>query len=142
MCQYCDYESLLTSTNLESTPNRISILEVIGNNSVPLTATEIHKILKRTSSINKVTVYRILDLLVDQKLVERLDSFGRTSYFGMAPNQHHQPHPHFFCKKCGRVDCLSPDSLTVDTSPLWKTYPGEIDKVEIRVDGICQNCVS
>jgi Fur family ferric uptake transcriptional regulator len=75
-------------------------------------------------------------------LVDRLDSFGRLSYFGMAPNDHHRPHPHFFCKKCGRVDCLSPESLNVDTTSLWKTFPGQIDKVEVRVDGICRNCMA
>jgi Fur family ferric uptake transcriptional regulator len=38
------------------------------------------------------------------------------------------------------MDCLSPESLNVDTAPLWKTYPGRIDKVEVRIDGLCKNC--
>ena len=38
------------------------------------------------------------------------------------------------------MDCLSPKSLVVDTKPLRKTYPGRIDKVEIRIDGICKIC--
>jgi Fur family ferric uptake transcriptional regulator len=24
---------------------------------------------------------------------------------------------------------------------LWKTFPGRIDKVEVRIDGICKNCI-
>lgn len=141
MCQNCNYETLLHDSHLEITENRVRVLEMIGNNSCPLTANEIFTTLQRHMPINKVTVYRILELLVVHRLVDRLDSFGRQSYFGMAPNQHHQPHPHFFCKKCGRVDCLSPQSLNVDTTLLWKTFPGQIDKVEIRVDGICRNCI-
>ena len=141
MCQECNYPKLLASAHLDITENRMRVLEVIGNNGYPLTAADIHKTLRRQSKINKVTVYRILDLLVDHHLVERLDSFGRTSYFGIAPNQYHRRHPHFFCKKCGRVDCLSPECLDVDTSQLWKTFPGQIDKVEIRVDGLCKNCM-
>jgi len=61
-------------------------------------------------------------------------------YYGLAPNNHHQAHPHFYCKNCGQMDCLSPESLNVDTAPLWKTFPGRIDKVEVRIDGICKKC--
>jgi Fur family ferric uptake transcriptional regulator len=39
------------------------------------------------------------------------------------------------------MDCLTPDSLNVDSNPLRKNFPGRIDKVEIRVDGICKNCM-
>jgi Fur family ferric uptake transcriptional regulator len=59
----------------------------------------------------------------------------------MAPNENHHPHPHFYCKRCGQMDCLRPDSLNVDSATLWKTFPGRIDKVEVRVDGICKNCM-
>ena len=44
-------------------------------------------------------------------------------------------------KRCGRMDCLTPDSLNVDSEELWRTFPGRIDKVEVRVDGICKNCM-
>ena len=87
-----------------------------------------------------MTVYRILELLVDHQIVERLSTGGRAAYYGLAPNDYHLPHPHFYCKSCGQMDCLNPDSLNVDTDTLWKTFPGRIDKVEVRVDGVCKNC--
>ena len=132
---------MLTAAELEATENRLRVLEVIGNNRFPLSAGDIFKTLERSSTINRVTVYRILDLLVTHDVVERLSSGGRAAFYGLAPNDHHQPHPHFYCKICGRMDCLNPDSLQVDSGPLWKTFPGRIDKVEIRVDGICKNCI-
>ncbi len=141
MCHQCDYEELLTSANLEASTNRVRILEVIGNNGYPLSASDIFTMLERTSSINRVTVYRILDLLVDTGVIERISTGGRAFYYGLAPNEHHAPHPHFYCKRCGRMDCLSPGSLQVEAEPLWKTFPGQIDKVEVRVDGICKNCL-
>jgi Fur family ferric uptake transcriptional regulator len=106
-----------------------------------MSAGEIFKTLERTSSINRVTVYRILDRLVDQGMVERLSTGGRAAYYGLAPNDHHQPHPHFYCKSCGQMDCLNPESLNVETDAMQKTFPGRIDKVEVRVDGICKNCL-
>ncbi len=141
MCNQCNYENLLKAANLEYTDNRLSVLEVVGNNNHPLSAADIYNTLKRSNHINRVTVYRILDLLVAQGLVERISTGGRAFCYGLAPNEHHHPHPHFYCKKCGRMDCMTPDSLNVDTDALWKTFPGRIDKVEIRVDGVCSYCM-
>ena len=141
MCYQCNYEDLLSAARLDATGNRLRVLEVIGNNSYPLSATTIFKTLERSCRINRVTVYRILDLLVEHELVDRISTGGRAFYYGMAPNAHHHPHPHFYCKRCGQMDCLTPDSLSVDSDGLWKTFPGRIDKVEVRVDGICKNCM-
>ena len=141
MCHLCNYEELLGSAKLEATANRLHVLEVVGDNPFPLSAGDIYETLSRSTSINRVTVYRILDLLVEYGLVERISTGGRAFYYGLAPNRHHQPHPHFYCKRCGQMDCLNPQSLSVQTEPLWKTFPGRIDKVEVRVDGVCKNCL-
>lgn len=132
---------MLKASGLSLTANRIHVLEVIGNNNYPLSVGDIHTILSRRTTINRVTVYRILDQLVDHGVVERLSTGGQAFYYGLAPNDFHHAHPHFYCKKCGQMDCLNPESLAVDTNPFWKTFPGQIDKVEIRVDGICKNCM-
>jgi Fur family ferric uptake transcriptional regulator len=141
MCARCDYERLLNAADLEPTDNRLRVLEVVGNNSYPLSAADIYQTLERTCSINRVTVYRILELLVSNNLVDRISTGGRAFYYGMAPNENHRPHPHFYCTRCGQMDCLTPDSLNVDSNVLRKTFPGRIDKVEVRVDGICKNCM-
>ncbi len=141
MCHQCDYVKLLNSARLAASENRLRVLEVIGNNRYPLPAETIFKTIERLGTINRATVYRILNLLVDHGLVERLSTGGRAFYYGLAPNAHHPPHPHFYCKGCGRMDCLHPESLQVDADRLLKTFPGRIDRLEIRVDGICQHCL-
>ena len=141
MCLQCDYESLLRRARLEATDNRLRVLEVVGNNSSPLSAGDIFNTLQRSSAINRVTVYRILDLLVAHGLVDRISTGGRAAYYGLAPNEHHRPHPHFYCKRCGLMECLNPESLTLAGDAFQKTFSGQIDKVEIRVDGICKNCM-
>jgi Fur family ferric uptake transcriptional regulator len=141
MCYQCDYEALLTSADLEITENRLQVLTVVGNNSYPLSAGDIYRTLERSCTINRVTVYRILDLLVERGIVDRISTGGRAFYYGLAPNDHHRPHPHFYCTRCGQMDCLTPESLPVDTEAFWKTFPGKINKVEVRVDGVCKNCM-
>jgi Fur family ferric uptake transcriptional regulator len=141
MCQHCDYSNFLESCGLGHTPNRHRVLEVIGNNSSPLSAQQIYETLNRTDNINRVTVYRILDLLVDNGLVDRINGGGRSFVYGLAPNENHPAHPHFFCKSCGNLECLNPQSLNVDLQPMQRTFAGLIEHVEVRVDGVCKNCL-
>ena len=141
MCQHCDYTGFMKASGLGHTPNRHRVLEVIGNNSSPLSAQQIFDTLSRSDNINRVTVYRILDLLVDKGLVERINGGGRSFVYGLAPNDNHPAHPHFFCKSCGNLECLNPQSLNVDLQPMRRTFAGLIENVEVRVDGVCKNCL-
>ena len=141
MCRYCDYPVMLGNSGLEPTPNRLNVLEVIGNNTCPLSAQEIHDILKRRDDINPVTVYRILNLLVEKGLVEQLSAGDQSRRYGLAPNPHHLPHAHFYCRQCRNMECLDPQSLEVDIKPLKKTFPGVIENTQVRIDGICKTCL-
>jgi Fur family ferric uptake transcriptional regulator len=126
---------------LEPTPKRLQVLEVIGSNNSPLSAQQIFETLSRTDNINRVTVYRILDLLVDKGLVERISGGGRSFVYGLAPNDNHPAHPHFYCRNCGSLECLNPESLNVNLQSMQRTFPGIIENVEVRVDGVCKNCL-
>jgi len=141
MCQHCDYSNFLEASGLGHTPNRQRVLEVIGNNSSPLSAQQIFDTLSRTDTINRVTVYRILELLVDKGLVDRINGGGRSFVYGLAPNENHPAHPHFYCKSCGNLECLNPQSLNVDLQHMQRTFAGLIENVEVRVDGVCKNCL-
>mgnify|MGYP005849087977 CR=1 FL=1 len=141
VCQRCNYAELLEGRGLEPLPNRMRVLEVIGGNPSPLSAQEIFATLGRTADINRVTVYRILELLVEKGLVERLSGGGRSRLYGMAPNANHPAHPHFHCRSCGLMQCLQPDSLTVDLTGVERSFAGEVQAVEVRLEGICKNCL-
>jgi Fur family ferric uptake transcriptional regulator len=141
MCDRCDYEGLLRARNLEFTHHRVKILEIIGNSHHPLSAQELFTRARRGQNINRVTVYRILDLLVEKRLLEKISAGDRSFRYGLAPNANHRRHAHFYCTGCGKMECLSPGSPVVDTAPLESTFPGTIDRVEIRLDGICETCL-
>jgi Fur family ferric uptake transcriptional regulator len=141
MCHQCNYVDLLKKANLLPTPNRLKILEVIGSNTYPLNAQEIFETVKRNGRINRVTVYRILELLVEKGLLDRISGGGRSFFYGPSPNQHHPAHAHFYCRNCGSMQCLRPESIVLDPAPLRRIFPGKIDHVDIRVDGLCKNCL-
>jgi Fur family ferric uptake transcriptional regulator len=141
MCHQCDYSELLKACGLAATRNRLGVLEIIGSHNFPLSAAEIYHALKAKWTINRVTVYRILDLLVARGLVQRLSGGGRSFVYGLAPSDFHPEHPHFYCKSCGHMECLNPQSLHVDTKPMQRSFAGRIENVEVRVDGVCQSCL-
>lgn len=141
MCQHCNYSELLGVKNLAPTPHRLSVMEVIGNSTSPIGANEIYKRICKTVDINRVTVYRILDLLVEKKLVERLSGMGRSLLYGISPCEHHPAHPHFHCKKCGAMYCLQPFTFNIDIKNLHGVFAGEMKDVEIRINGVCRDCL-
>jgi Fur family ferric uptake transcriptional regulator len=141
MCDACDYTELLDSSGLGHTPGRLQVLEIIGNSSSPLSVPEIAFALERTIPINRVTLYRILDLLVEHKIVDRITAGDRSFRYGLAENPNHPRHPHFYCTHCGSMECLNPKSITLDMDTLKTTFPAVIEKVEVRLDGICKTCL-
>jgi Fur family ferric uptake transcriptional regulator len=141
MCHRCDYSELLKACDLRATRNRLGVLEIIGSRDFPLSAAQIYRALKDNRPVNRVTVYRILDLLAARGLVQRLSGGGRSFVYGLAPSDFHPAHPHFYCKSCGHMQCLKPQSLHVDTEPMLRSFAGRIENVEVRVDGICQTCL-
>ena len=141
MCQHCNYSELLDVMGLDPTPNRLRIMEVVGNNTSPIGVQDIFTTLSRTAEINRVTVYRILDLLVEKGLVERLSGGGRSLFYGMAPNENHPAHPHFHCKSCGALQCMQPVNFNVDIKDIQRSFAGEVRSVEVLVSGICRNCL-
>jgi Fur family ferric uptake transcriptional regulator len=140
MCHQCNYPKMLSQAGLRATPHRFGVLEIIGNSNTPLSAQKIFTALQRRQAVDRVTVYRILDNLVEKELVERI-SGGRAYFYGLAPNAFHQRHPHFFCRRCGRINCLNPESITADLHTFQRAFGGQIDSVEIRVDGVCKQCL-
>ncbi|HBD08190.1 MAG TPA: transcriptional repressor [Syntrophobacteraceae bacterium] len=141
MCDACDYNELLKSSGLGSTPGRRRVLEIIGSSTSPLTAQEITFALERGIPINRVTLYRILDLLVEHHVVDRITAGDRSYRYGLAENPNHPRHPHFYCTRCGSMECLNPTSISVDVNTLHSTYPALIERVEVRLDGVCKRCL-
>ncbi len=142
MCDQCDYGILLRSAGLSDTPRRELVLETIGNHQGVLRPSEILEKVRRRISINRVTLYRILDLLVQKKLVQRLSAGDRTFRYGLAGTSRHPDHAHFHCVHCGLMECLDPASIPLDLRQSQHPQLMKIERMEVRLDGVCQTCRS
>lgn len=141
MCKDCDYREMLISRGLEPTPNRIRILEILGDKDAPLGAQDIFARIRVKQPIHRVTVYRILDLLKEKGLVQVLGGTPRGVVYGLAPNENHPDHPHFQCRRCGILYCLKPVRSMVDLNQIRRAAPGVVGEVKVLVGGICSGCL-
>jgi Fur family transcriptional regulator, ferric uptake regulator len=141
MCNACDYTKLLESSGLAHTPGRLQVLAIIGSSTSPLSVQDIAFAMERAMTLHRVTLYRTLELLVDHKVVDRITAGDRSFRYGLAENPNHPHHPHFYCTHCGSMECLNPKSVTVDVDTLQNSFPALIERVEVRLDGICKTCL-
>jgi len=141
MCDKCNYAKMLQAGGLEPTPLREAVFRSVGEESRPLMAAEIMTRVQNRMSINKVTLYRILGLLVERGMLRRLSAGGRAWRYGMGASFHHPDHPHFVCRQCGRIECLEPDLLPLDLKRYHAKGKGLITHVDVRFEGTCKKCL-
>ncbi len=120
------------------TPQREMIIEAIAHQGEHINADEIFALIQaRTHAVNIATVYRTLELLVEQGLASRIDlGEGRVIY---ATNQH-GPHIHLVCRQCGQVLDADPELLSTLNRRLILSYKFVADLQHISLIGLCSNC--
>jgi len=91
-----------------------------------------------SDKMNKTTVYRILERLVDQGVLHAFKANDGVSMYakchGCSTHEHTDLHPHFQCEKCGETKCL-PLEIKIPSLPNY-----QIDSAELLLTGTCDNC--
>ena len=125
----------LDKTGLEPTLNRILVLSTLTKGGHAQTAREVYETVSRAHRLNRVTVYRILDLLAEKGIVNRV-SFGEGAcHFCVGDH-----HSHFHCTGCDEVLCLDDDALRFDERTVGRGLPLEIRSVDLHLEGLCDKC--
>lgn len=132
-----DARLLLHSIGLSPTPNRVTVLAILMAATSPMDAREVFENAAATHPVNRVTVYRILDLFAEKGAVNKI-STGERSYRYCA-RQARKPHGHFHCVQCRSVICVESDAIASSESTLM-TLPLDIHSIDLRLDGICPSC--
>ena len=119
------------------TPQRQVILEELQKTSRHPTADEIYeRVRKRVPRISLGTVYRNLDILTSQGLIQRLETGGTQKRFDGSPD----PHYHVRCIQCGAIEDVEVHVLP----PLQKILPDakgyEIEGLRLEFTGLCPKC--
>lgn len=128
----------LRARGFRITPQREMIIEAIAHGGHHINAEQVYAhIQEKTRFLNIATVYRTLDLLVEQGLASRIDlSEGRVIY---ATNQH-GPHIHLVCRQCGQVKDADQELLSSLNHELNVRYQFAADLQHVSVLGLCNDC--
>jgi Fur family ferric uptake transcriptional regulator len=120
------------------TPQREMILEAFAHSVDHVTAEQLFtSVSQRTRSINIATVYRTLNILVDEGLATRVDlRDGQVIY----TTSRHGEHIHLICRHCGVI--IKAEHQFVDSlgSQLFNEYKFSADLEHISFTGVCAHC--
>ena len=114
--------------NLRITKKRKEILDVLQSNHRTLSAADIHK---KLPEIDLVTIYRNLELFVEEKLIKRIHlGTGQVQF-----EYQDEPHHHAVCIECEKIiHFTAPDAKL---KKLLGIENFEVDEIEVTVRGVC-----
>ena len=124
------------------TPQREKILRVLlENKEKHLSAEDVYYIVKQKSiGIGLATVYRTLELFLDNGVVRSLDfGDGKKRYeLENADQEHH--HHHAICLNCNKVIEIKEDLLDELEKRVQKEYDFKVINHELKFFGYCSDC--
>lgn len=134
-----NFSNLLKCKGLKVTKHRNSVLEVIESSNRPVTAEDIYIILKQKDiSINLSSIYRILDTLVANSLINKFifEETNKTCY-----EMNDMQHKHYLiCNGCKKVFPISGCPLHAYESQLEDTLDFTITNHKLEIYGYCKDC--
>jgi Fur family ferric uptake transcriptional regulator len=147
-------ELIFQQAGLKSTASRLEVTSILAKNNYPLTHQDLLKQLP--DSFDRVTLYRVLDWLLQNNIIHRIAGEDRAWRFQLnvsstnniqysektavltankAVNQH--SHAHFQCGECGKIFCLDNVEPKLSSS-IPENFT--VDSIELNIKGKCANC--
>lgn len=130
---------ILTLHQLRKTPARLAIIQSLLTSQRPLSENEIHE--RMQEGYDRITFYRTMLKLMESGVIHRIVADNITIRYALnqCSSQHHDHqnnHIHFYCTRCGTVECLK--ETIIQSYQLPEGYQKEACDVVIR--GICRSC--
>ncbi len=124
-------------TTLRVTKQRQVLLDELSKVRTHPTADELYQMVrKRLPRISLGTVYRNLELMAENGMIQKLEVGGTQKRF----DGNAAPHYHIRCQKCGRVDDLSLP-LAHDVERQAREYTDfTILRHNLEFSGFCPDC--
>jgi Fe2+ or Zn2+ uptake regulation protein len=130
---------ILRQNGYRLTPQRHAILKVIASSHDHLTPAEIcTRVRQEHHTIGLVTVYRVINLLVQLNLICRVNLGGSSQgYLMRRPIEHHH---HLVCSQCGRAVDFTNCDLGQLEQQLSKETGFDIEGHLLEIYGRCPEC--
>ncbi len=123
-----------------ATPIRRAVLAAMAGEDRAVSALEILHAVRRAGPVNKVTVYRTLDLFVDRGVALRHALEGRSLRYCLGAVHGSAFHCHAWCRRCGRMECMPEAVKELGVAAFVESRDMDVEGVEIRIDGVSRRC--
>ena len=119
---------------------RRAVVELLARQRCCLTAQQIFEELRAGGRpVGVASVYRILDVLAELRLVQRVDvGSGVARYEPVLPGGEH--HHHLVCGDCGKVEAFDDEALERALATVAGRVGYEVDAHEVVLHGACADC--
>jgi len=117
------------------TVQRRAVLEALRERRNHPTAEQLYRdVRERIPSLSRMTVYRVLSVLIRAGLVSRVNQPGAAERFEAGRERHH----HLVCRRCEKIVDLEDPRL--DNLPLPRVRGFRALDYSVYVSGVCGRC--
>jgi Fur family ferric uptake transcriptional regulator len=139
--QQKDFDAVLSSVASmvpRMTPSIRAILSVLYAASSPMPVSDIlGNLASRKVAIDKVTVYRKLELFLSLGVIQEVLLSGEKKYYELASKHHH----HLVCLSCDRVTDWIPDESVLKREERRLERSGfHVEYHSLEFFGVCKQC--
>lgn len=131
----------LAARGIRLTPRRRALLEILEKADRHLDAAALLKIAQERMEIDRATVYRTLELLKKEGLVDELDLMhlcGEMHYYEARTGNEHF---HFACFGCGRIEELATPLFDQLKRQVAHEKGFTVQTARLEIGGYCSDCV-
>ena len=132
-----EMEDILTNKGVKPTANRMLVLKELEKSSHPINLADLEMSLY---PMDKASIFRVLEIFSEKDIIHVIEDGSRSLKYELCHGKDHHSvsdqHAHFYCEKCGSVECLEDIDLTSIAIP--KKY--KVKSVNLMFKGICSKC--
>jgi Fur family ferric uptake transcriptional regulator len=132
--------AVLTGAGLRRGGAREQVIELLAQEPCALSAVEIEDALRAHGGrIGRASIYRVLELLVEHGLVERVAvGHGLSRFERVLASGHH--HHHLLCDQCGRLVAFDDAGLERAIDRVSERLGVRVEHHEVTLRGACADC--
>jgi Fe2+ or Zn2+ uptake regulation protein len=120
------------------TKSRMAIITFMTNSKLPVPASRVLQSLQQQDGrLNRTTVYRELNFLVQQNIVRPIQFIGQSALYELAQDHHH----HLVCTSCHTVkEVAMPNHLAQQEKRIYQKEKFTVTAHALEFYGLCQRC--
>jgi Fur family ferric uptake transcriptional regulator len=132
--------AVLSQAGLNRGGARERVIDLLDCESCALSAVEIEDKLRADGPpVGRATIYRVLELLVEHGLVERVEvGQGQARFETADPSGTH--HHHLICNQCGKLIAFDDPNLERAIDKLSERLGVTVEHHDVLLRGACKRC--